>query len=260
MIKYIQEIKLFLQNKKSDDKWLKFVMLIAIIVLVMMNWSSCSSRTKERNQYEQNQEAMKKEIVTEKNKNGFLQSSIVAFQGDIKEIRGYSEELYQEIKALKGRKPSVIAKTEIIYKDTNIFITNNVVDIIGLDKDEYRISWKYSNKDSTRILEGNSVFRALFKDEKLEVTPKYTNITLDQIKLDFVVGVAKNKKTKYNEIFITPKNENVTVGKLEGAILDKSKIGIDLSVSAGYGAYYGKGSFGFGPFIGLSISKPIIRF
>ncbi len=255
-----KDIKIKIENQLNKGSKTNLVLLGVIVILILTNWSSCSSMNKDKKIYEQNQEAMKKEIVTEKNKNGFLQSSIVAFQGDIKEIRGYSEELYQEIKALKGRKPSVIAKTEIIYKDTNIFITNNVVDVIGLDKDEYRISWKYSNKDSTRILEGNSVFRALFKDEKLEVTPKYTNITLDQIKLDFVVGVAKNKKTKYNEIFITPKNENVTVGKLEGAILDKSKIGIDLSVSAGYGAYYGKGSFGFGPFIGLSISKPIIRF
>lgn len=255
-----KDIKLKIENQLNKGSVTNLVLLGVIIILILTNWSSCSSRSKDKKIYEQNQEAMKKEIVLEKNKNGFLQSSIVAFQGDLNDLKGYSEDLYEEVKALKNRKPSVIAKTEIIYKDTNIFITNNVVDTIGLDKDEYRLSWKYSNNDSTRILEGNSVFKALFKNEKLEVTPKYTNITLDQIKLDFVVGVAKNKKTKYNEIFITPKNENVTIGSLEGAVLGKSKIGIDLSVSAGYGVYYGKGNFGFGPFIGLSISKPIIRF
>jgi len=255
-----KDIKLNIENYLNKGRFTNLILIGVIVILILTNWSSCQARMNDKKEYEQNQEAMKKEIVVEKNKNGLLQSSIVAFKGDIKDLRGYSEDLYQEVKALKNRKPSIISKTEIIYKDTNIFITNNVVDTIGLDKDEYRLSWFYSNEDSTRILEGNSVFRALFKNEKLQVTPRYTQITLDQIKLDFVVGVAKNKKTGYDEIFVTPKNKNVTVGKLEGAILNKSKLGIDLSFSAGYGIYYGKGSFGLGPFVGFGISKSLFRF
>jgi hypothetical protein len=203
---------------------------------------------------------MKKDITVEKNKNGELQSSIVAFQGSINDVKEYSEELYNEIKALKNRKPTMISKTEIIYKDTNIVINNNVIDTIGLDKDEYRLRWFYANSDSSRIIEGNSLFSAIFLNEKLNVSPILTTITRDELKLEFIVGVAKNKKTKYNEIFVTPKNPNITVSKLEGAILEKRKLGIDISVTGGYGAFYGNGQFGLGPFIGIGISKPIIRF
>jgi hypothetical protein len=245
----------------KENKTLSNLILIGVIfVLILFNWQSCERNKELKANYSQNIEAMKKEIVVEKNKNGELQSSIVAFQGSIKDVKEYSEELYNEIKALKNRKPSMISRTEIIYRDTNIIVNNNIIDTIGLDKDEYRLSWKYANLDSTRILEGNSIFSARFLNEKLQISPISTVITLDELKLEFVVGVARNKKTKYNEIFVTPKNPNITVSKLEGAILDKRKIGIDISVTGGYGAVYSNGQLGFGPFIGIGISKPIIRF
>jgi hypothetical protein len=248
-------------NKITDNKsLLNFVLIATIFVLIIFNWQSCEKNKELKANYSQNVEAMKKEITVEKNKNGELQSSIVAFQGSINDVKGYSEELYNEIKALKNRKPTMISRTEIIYKDTNIVINNNVIDTIGLDKDEYRLRWFYANSDSSRIIEGNSLFSARFLNEKLNVSPILTTITRDELKLEFIVGVARNKKTKYNEIFVTPKNPNITVSKLEGAILDKRKLGIDISVSGGYGAVYTKGQLGFGPFIGIGISKSIIRF
>ena len=88
----------------------------------------------------------------------------------------------------------------------------------------------------------------------------FTTLTRDEMQLDFTVGVAKNKKTGFDEIFVTPKNENITIGGLEGAILKKSKLGINLSFSAGYGVYYGDSKFGLAPFVGISISKPILKF
>jgi hypothetical protein len=255
-----KDFKVIVENKLNNGRLTKLIMAAVIVVLIITNWSSCEGRRNDNKQNEQNQEAMKKELVVEKNKNGDLQTSVVAFEGKIRDLKDYSKDLAEEVKNLKNRKPSVIIKTEIVYKDTNIFITNNVVDTIGLDKDEYRLSWKYSNGDSTRILEGNSVFSAIFKNEALNVYPKYTLITRDELRLDFVVGVAKNKKTGFDEIFITPKNKNVTVGSLEGAILKKSKLGIDISVYAGYGLYYGNNKFGLAPSVGIGISKALIRF
>lgn len=246
-------------GKINDSKWTKLIMAGIIVVLIILNWNSCEARKNDKQQYEQNKEAFKKEIVVQENKNGDLQHSVVAYKGRVKDLNEYSEELSEEVKNLKRRKPKIITKTEIIYKDTNITIANNVVDTIGLDKDEYRLSWKYVNSDSTRFLEGSSVFSAKL-DERLRIKPKYTKITRDELKLDFVVGVAENKKTGFDEIFVTPKNDNVTVGSLEGAILEKSKLGINLSFYVGYGLYYGDNKFGLAPSVGISISKPIIRF
>ncbi len=255
-----ENIKSNIKNITDNKSLFNFILIAIIFALILMNWQSCERNKELKANYSQNIEAMKKEIVVEKNKNGELQSSIVSFQGSLKDIKEYSEELYNEIKILKNRKPTMISRTEIIYKDTNIVINNSVIDTIGLDKDEYRLRWFYANSDSTRILEGNSLFSAKFLNEKLNVSPLSTNITRDELKLEFIVGVAKNKKTKYNEIFVTPKNPNITVSKLEGATLEKRKLGIDISVSGGYGAVYTNGQVGLGPFIGIGISKPIIRF
>jgi hypothetical protein len=252
--------KIIVENKLNNGKWTKLIMAGIIVLLIITNWTSCEGRRNDKKQYEQNQEAMKKELVVEKNKNGELQTSVVAFKGTVRDLENYSKELAEEVKALKKRRVKVITRTEIVYRDTNIFITNNVIDTIGLDKDEYRLSWDYANEDSTRILQGNSVFKALFSDDKLKVTPRYTNITLDQMRLDFTVGVAKNKKTGFDEIFVTPKNKNVTIGKLEGATLERSKIGINISFYAGYGIYYANQQFGLAPSVGFAITKPLIRF
>jgi hypothetical protein len=256
----INKIKTNINKLKNNKGLLNFILISTIFVLVFFNWQSCENNKDLKANYSQNLESMKKEITVQKNKNGELQSSIVAFQGNLKDIKIYSEDLYKEIKLLKNMKPKMITKTKIIYKDTNIIVNNNVIDTIGLDKDQYRLSWDYANDDSTRILQGNSIFMAKFDNEKLNMSPISTTISKDQLKLEFTVGVAKNKKTKYNEIFVTPKNPNITVSKLEGAILDKSKLGINISLTGGYGAFYGNGKFGLGPFVGIGISKPIIKF
>jgi len=176
-------------------------------------------------------------------------------------LEGYSKELYDEVKSLKNRGIKVITKFNTIYKVDTFIVDNTVVDDIGLNKDEYRLSWKYNNSDSTRFLEGNSVFSAKINGEELNITPGNTFITRDEMSLDFVVGVVENKKTGFDEIFVTPKNPNITIGSLEGAILDgKKKLGINLSISGGYGVVYTNGKIGFGPFIGMSISKPILKF
>jgi len=255
-----EDLKVIVENKMNNGVWTKLIMAAAIVVLIFMNWTSCEKRKEDKRVYEQNQEAMKKELVVEKNKNGELQTSVVAFEGNAKELKEYSESLSEEIKNLKNRKPSVITRIKTVYKTDTQYVYNNIIDTSGLNKDEYRLSWKYSNNDSTRILEGNSVFKAVINDHDLKITPMFTTLTKDKLTLDFTVGVAKNKKTGFNEIFVTPKNENITIGSMEGAMLGKSKLGINLSFSAGYGIYYGNSQFGLAPYVGLSISKPILKF
>jgi len=255
-----EDLKVIIENKMNNSIWTKLIMAGVIVVLIFMNWTSCEKRKEDKRIYEQNQEAMKKEVVVEKNKNGELQSSIVAFEGNNKELKEYSKELNEEVKNLKNRKPSIITKIKTVYKVDTQYVYNNIIDTVGLNRDEYRLSWKYNGSDSTRFLEGNSIFKATINGNSLNVTPMFTTLTRDEMQLDFVVGVVKNKKTKFNEIFITPKNENITIGSMEGAILSKSKLGINLSFSAGYGIYYGDSKFGLAPFVGIAISRPIIKF
>lgn len=244
----------------KNDKITKFILLTSIVVLIVFNWKSCESQKLKKYNYKQNIEALKKELVFEKNKNGELQTSTVAYIGTINELKENNSSLYNEVKKLKNRKPKVIINTEIEYRDTNIVINNNIIDTTGLKDGIYRLSWNYINNDSTRTLEGNSLFTALIYNDGIKIIPKKTTITKDELKLSFIVGVAKNKKTGFDEIFVTPKNEKVKVNKLEGAVLGKSKLGINISMSVGYGLNYLNGNLGLGPFVGVSVSKPIFKF
>jgi hypothetical protein len=256
-----ESLKVVIENKmNSGNNYVKLIMFAVIVVLIITNWTSCEARKDDKRKYTQNTEAMKKEIKVEQNKNGYLQSSVVAYEGKVKNLDEYSEELAKEVDALKKRKPIVVTKFKTIYRVDTFYVSNTIIDTVGLNKNEYRLSWDYSNSDSTRTLEGNSLFKAKINDGILNVTPGLTSITKDELMLDFTVGVVKNKKTKFDEIFVTPKNPNITIRDLEGAILGKSKLGINISFNAGYGVYYGNKQFGLGPFVGISISKPIIKF
>jgi len=256
-----ENIKVIIENKMNKgDVFTKLIMLAVIVVLIITNWTSCEARRDDSKKYAQNNEAMKKQISVEQNKNGELQSSVVAYEGRVKDLGEYSEELSKEVDALKKRKPIVVTKFKTIYRVDTFYVSNTILDTVDLDKDEYKLSWDYSNSDSTRALEGSSSFTASLSDGALDIKPGLTVITRDELMLDFTVGVVKNRKTKFDEIFVTPKNPNITIRDLEGAILGKSKLGINISFNAGYGIYYGNNKFGLGPFVGISISKPLIKF
>ena len=260
MSKY-ENLKVIIENKiNKKDKYMKLIMFVFIILLLITNWTSCKKNVENKKVHIQNVEAIKKQINVERNKNSKLQYSVVAYKSGVKALSEYSEELEREINNLNNRKPIIVTKFKSLYRIDTFYITNTTLDTFGLSKNKYRLSWKYSNLDSTRILEGNSLFDVSLNYGNIKIKPGLTTIIRDELALDFTVGVVKNKKTKYEEIFVTPKNPNITIRNLEGAIITKSKLGINLSFNIGYGAYYGANKFSLGPFAGISISKPIIKF
>ena len=59
-----------MKNILNNPTLRTLIMLATIVVLIMLYWSSCQKRIEDKKVYEGNQEAMKKEIVVQKNKNG----------------------------------------------------------------------------------------------------------------------------------------------------------------------------------------------
>jgi hypothetical protein len=251
---------LFFKNEnKSLD--LKFIIAMAIIViLIIMKIDSCNSRKLEDKIRIQNEAALKNELVVEKNKVGKLQTSTAVYMGKMNDLSKYSEELQKEVDNLKNRKPKVIIKTELVYVGDTTEVAS---DIDSLGEGEYSINWKYQNEDSTRFLEGNSYFFAKYNVDHLTIIPRSTFITRDDLVLNLTVGLVHNNETKLDEIFVTPDNPNVHISKLKGAELPPSlpkKYGIGFS--GGFGVIYNPvtNSFNLGPFIGIGISRNIIRF
>ena len=248
----------FFNDLFAKKNLLIFILTAVIIILILLNLKTCGDIKDKDAKAKQNEEAMKKELVVEKNKSGFLQTSVVAYEGKIKDVEKYSKDLSQEIKDLKNRKPIVIIKTQIVYVGDTATSKNSLVD---KGNGNYDLNWDFISIDSSRILKGKSSFNAkvnVLNDKKtysLIILPGTTTILHDELKMDFAVGVAKNKKTGFDEIFVTPKNPNFHVGKLEGAILEKKKQNnFSISAQVGYGIVYGKQSLTLGPYIGVGLS------
>ena len=235
-----------------------FILTAIIALLIMMEIKSCNSLKVQKETDKQNEEAIKKELVVEKNKSGFLETSVVAYEGSTKDLKKYSDDLSKEVDDLKHRKPEVIIKTQVIYVGDTVTLKNSLV---NEGNGNYDLNWNYVSSDSTRILKGKSSFNAKIsileynKTYSLNILHGNTSILQDEIKLDFAVGVTHNKKTGFDEIFVTPKNSNVHVGKLEGAILDKPKQKyFSISAQVGYGVVYGNGVLTLGPYVGVGLS------
>lgn len=239
-----------------------FILSAAVVILCSLYINSCGKLKQQNAEAKQNAEAMKKELTTEKDKNGNLQASIVAFEGKIKDVEQYSKELSEDIKVLRHRKPEVIIRTQLVYVDDTVKTKNK---LMNNGNGNYDLDWDYVNSDTSRTLKGISSFSAkvnIFEDNKtykLDILPGTTKITQDILKIDATVGVIKNKKTGFDEIFVTPKNPNITVGKLEGAILNKPKQNnFSISAQLGYGMVYGNSNVTFGPYAGIGLSYNLL--
>lgn len=250
----------FLKGLFANKNLFIFILVGIIVLLMMTKLDSCSGKRRDDQQAKQNMEAMKKELTVTQNKNKELQYNIVAFEGKVKDLGSYSEDLKKEVDALKGRTPKTIIKFKTIYVGDTIEVPTGVV---NNGNGNYDLPWSYVSPDSTRELAGKSAFVAKFDTAKktLDIKPGKTSITRDILKMDFTVGVAKNKKTGLDEIFVTPKNSNLIVGKLEGAILDKPKDKkYSIGLSIGYGITYNSKGLGAGPFIGVSLTRSLFKF
>lgn len=239
-----------------------FVLLLVIFVLILSQWNSCQNSKEDKKIYEQNEKAYKKELITQKNKNGELQSSVEAWEGKSSDLEKYSKELAEELESVKKSKVKIISKAVIEYSPKDTVKINNTLDSLGNDK--YKLNWGYVSEDSSRVLEGESHFVARLNKSKLglDLFPEKTFVNRDEIKISLITGLKHNKETGFDEIFVTPKTSGVSVISIEGAVIDPpKKKKITVSAGVGYGVGMGKGNVLITtPVIAITIGKSIFSF
>jgi len=187
---------------------------------------------------------------------------------NMKDLKKYDKELFDSLeKNFKGELKNIKSVTNIEnhYSDTTIKKAPSFVQ--KLDSNKYRITWEYTNKDSTRIIEGHtdvdinatgtynkedSVLHISFHDSK----PDSTQITKDVLKTSFMVGT--RKRNGYEEIFVIPNNNNIRITGLKGARIDRKerRFGIGPQIGGGYNVITNE----FQPYIGIGVSWDIIKF
>jgi hypothetical protein len=240
---------------------LTYIGLGLIILSVGANiflFTSLKSKENEVNKQKQNVKALKDSLRKTREGGKDVYSTGTYDISSIKDIKDNFPELYDEIKSLNdGKNVKTINKTKVItdtqYKDVKS-------DYVKLDSNRYKISWNYTNSDSSRVFTGNSSFnishgvgKKLFENDSTYYFSEIhglnnieSNISRSRFEVDLVIG--QREKDGYREVFVKPLQDDVRVGRLKGArIIPESEKQDGFFKRLELGTYVGAG-LNYNPF------------
>jgi len=234
---------------------LNIITWIAIVILAILLFRQCNISSNINDELAitiNNSTALSDSIKTYRSRNGDLVYEKGILIASKKELKDLNKALYNDIKDLKNN-PKVIIKTEtIIIHDTTLLET----EIIKYSDGSNGIKWEYDSiysEGNFQKLEGITRF-------KIDSTGSYdasASLNTNSFGMTFKTGIIE-KNGNY-EIFVTSDYPNFKVGKIEGAIIDKSMIQSNESSWVagpfiGYGLQFVNNNVTYGPQIGVAIS------
>jgi hypothetical protein len=226
----------------TNKKYREILLIGGIIVMVLLMLKQCNTARALQKKNKQNVDALTQNMEIIKNKDGevsFQKSLVVASKKELAELNGEYSSLADELKKEKG-KVKIITKIEVKYQSDTVELKN---ELDSCEVGKYCLGWGVT--DSFRTLEGITSFGIDRDSLSLKITPGITTITKDEIILDLITGI--KTVDGIDKIFITPKNPNVIVGNITGAIIEnkgggfintKTKKKFHVGIHAGYGMLY----------------------
>lgn len=256
-------------------KYYSFLFFIAIIILSLFLFQTCSTLNRERkewkeqkNQNEQNIHALSDSIKVEFNKKlkawEFSKDNYVVQK--LSDLEQYNKDLANELKKVKGDIISVI-ESKVQGNLGGITTSNN---LITLDKNYYGLQFKSHYKDDgfEQKITGISKFYAIPDDitKKWTLKPDVTVLDTNLTSIEIIYGF-KEFDDKY-QVFALSKSPKITLTDLTGGyIIDKQIIPIQKPKKWGVGPYIGVGlntgfdgnSPRFGWCVGIGVTYDIFQ-
>tara|TARA_R100000700_G_C3149221_1_gene128409 strand:- start:31 stop:828 length:798 start_codon:yes stop_codon:yes gene_type:complete len=263
-MQFLPIILKFITNPKNRE----FLMIAGCAVMIMLLFRQCGEISDLEQKNDQNIKALSEQTQVLKNKDNeitYQKTLVVGSSKDLKSLQGKYADLQKELKKEKG-KVKVITKVEVKYEQADITIDNELLDSCA--SDHYCLIWKHLTE--SRELEGVTNFKLnLDSLNNLSIIPGVTNIQKDIVKIDLVTGI--KTEDGVDKIFITPKNPNVIIGDVTGAILSGGAGGgnistkkpkrLSLAAHIGYGPSWdlGTGAVRMTPNISIGLSYSLIN-
>lgn len=256
---------------------IKAVLAISGVAILLLFLNQCNETKKLKNKLKQqqfiskqNMAALSDTIKIYKNKAGQNSYSKPIAEMNSEDIKKYFPDLYKRLSNELGD-VKILWSSKIEYRDTGS-IKNA---IIQLDSNKFSLNYKYNSKDSCLYLESTNTFFAEPKliDKKLNkysviTSPGISTINDLKIKIGFTTGI--KKENNLYKIFITPDNNNVVVGQIEGAdvsnmiissISTPNKKKWSVGPYIGFGIVFGNSNaYKMGPGVGVSIQYSLLKF
>ena len=251
----------------TNPKNREFLLIAGAVIMVMLLFRQCGQISDLEQKNDQNIKALSEQTQVLKNKDNeitYQKTLVVGSSKDLKALQGKYGELEKELKKEKG-KVKVITKVEVKYEQAEVNLDNELLDSCA--EDHYCLIWKHLTE--VRELEGITNFKLnLDSTNNLSIKPGTTSIKKDIVRIDLVTGI--KTEDGVDKIFITPKNPNVIIGDVTGAILEGSSGGnistkkpkrLSLAAHVGYGPSWdlGTGTVRMAPNISIGLSYSLIN-
>ena len=249
------------------------ITFIIMMILIILYWRQCGQMKYERKKADQNQKALTDTLQVVKTKNGYLVTQKATFVASEKELKELNSDLYDEVDEWKRKKSKVkvVVKTEIVYVDNGK--TKNVASKIG--KNEYKLAFDYTGKDSILIIKGYSDFKAypIYKNGdttkfNLRIVNGETVFDTVSVNIELTMGV-KEDKDGVDRVFIKPNSEKIKIKDLYSVQMEefykskynKKKKHFTVGPHIGLGVGVGNGGqFQLIPQVGIGIQYSIFKF
>lgn len=180
-----------------------------IVVVALLLWQFYHGKNLENKLAisNQNKAALMDSVRTMKTKNGELESAKMTLAGSLGELKKMNADLAGELKKEKG-KVRYITKTEIVYqsKPDSATAVISIHDSVG--------SIRTDIQDSCREFKGHTSF--VFSKGKIS-NPMFI-VEKDEFNLKLITGL--RERDKQLEIFVRSSCPNVTIGDIQGAVID----------------------------------------
>jgi hypothetical protein len=180
-----------------------------IVVVALLLWQFYHGKSLENKLAisNQNKAALMDSVRVMKTKNGELESAKMTLAGSLGEIKKMNADLAAELKKEKG-KVRYITKVEVVYqnKPDSAVAVISIHDSIG--------SIRTDLQDSCREFKGHTSF--VFSKGKI-TSPMFV-VEKDEFNLKLVTGL--RERDKQLEIFVRSSCPNVTIGDIQGAVID----------------------------------------
>lgn len=228
-------------NMKFNYKNLKLnhILLIGFVIVLLLFLRQCSVTDGLKDKLAvstQNQKALNDSVRVTKNKLGETIYEKKILIASTKELKTLNEDLYREVKKLKGDIKIIQSAQMGIKNPEPIYITNTIEKYPDGSLD---VSWKYDtifSKGNYRSLSGVSRIKY---DTTGNVFDRGTMIKTDDIGISLITGL--EKKDDSYQIFIRSDYPGLTIKDIQGSIIDKKMIQSDES------------SWVFGPYVGVGV-------
>jgi len=234
-------------EKNKNILIIGYIILLLTLIVIFIKYNNIKNKS---DISDQNIKALTDSIRIVKDKYGREVASKNVLVTKNKDLKNLNSDLDNELKKIKGEVYDLRKIVAKIKGDT-IYIPNVLItypdNIIGL-KFSYEKNYDLNN---SRVLEGESKFKII---DSITVKPYSTTIIKDEISFDIITGL--RKKDGNIEIFVTSNYPNLTISKIDGAIIDPKKNPIIKEFTK-------QKRFHIGPYIGYGFNlnglKPTIE-